>query len=86
MDYSLVKKNPQTDSIPQTSFSKDNTPRGSPLRILSYRNTPSPDNTQLKQKGQQSSWHKLYPEQQGGSGQYTPPGISRSRLLSARTP
>ena len=86
MDSNSIKKSNLHATLPQTIPKQLHTPDSSPPKPLTFRNTPSPDRAYTAFKHPQSSLQKAFPEHPSSTEQYTPLGISRSRLLSARTP
>ena len=80
------KKNNLQNTLPQSNPKHLHTPDSSSPQPLTFKNTPSPDHAYTGYKHPQSSLQKGYTEHPNSTEQYTPLGISRSRLLSAKTP
>ena len=85
MESSDQKSNLQ-NTLPQSNPKHLYTPDSSSPQALTFKNTPSPDRVYKGFKHPQSSLQKHYADHPNSTEQYTPLGVSRSRLLSAKTP
>jgi hypothetical protein len=85
MDSAQHKGNLQK-TLPQSNPKYLETPEGSSPKPLIFKHSPSPDRAYTGIKRNTSSLQKHIAEHPSSTVQYTPLGVSRSRLISARTP